>query len=64
MTFKQLKQNRIVRVISNKYVIIIGVFVVWMLFFDENSFINHRELDEEIDKLETTTIRLTVTRRS
>ena len=54
MTFKQLKQNRIVRVISNKYVIIIGVFVVWMLFFDENSFINHRELDEEIDKLENT----------
>lgn len=54
MTFKQLKQNRIVRIISNKYVIIIGVFVVWMLFFDENSFINHRELDEEIDKLENT----------
>jgi cell division protein FtsB len=23
-----------------------------MLFFDENSFINHRELDKEIDKLE------------
>jgi cell division protein FtsB len=23
-----------------------------MVFFDENSFINHRELDNEIDKLE------------
>ncbi len=23
-----------------------------MLFFDENSYINHRELDKEIDKLE------------
>jgi cell division protein FtsB len=23
-----------------------------MVFFDENSFLNHRELDKEIDKLE------------
>lgn len=23
-----------------------------MLFFDENSYLNHRELDQEIDKLE------------
>jgi len=23
-----------------------------MLFFDENSYLNHRELDEEIEKLE------------
>ena len=25
-----------------------------MVFFDENSLINHRELDKEIDKLEQT----------
>ncbi len=27
-------------------------FITWMLFFDENSYINHRELNNEIDKLE------------
>lgn len=52
MTFKKLRENKIFRLISNKYVIILLLFVVWMLFFDENSFINHRELDKEIDKLE------------
>ena len=52
MNFKKLKENKIIRIISNKYVIILVVFIVWMGFFDENSFLNHRELDEEIDKLE------------
>ena len=52
MTFKKLRENKIFRLISNKYVIILLLFVVWMLFFDENSFLNHRELDKEIDKLE------------
>lgn len=52
MTFKKFRENKIVRFISNKYVLILAVFLVWMLFFDENSLINHRELDQEIDKLE------------
>lgn len=41
-----------VRILSNKYVIILLLFVIWMIFFDENSFINHWELDKEIDNLE------------
>ena len=39
---------------GNKYVLILLVFITWMVFFDENSMINHRELDKEIDKLEKT----------
>lgn len=35
----------------NKYVLIILVFVVWMLFLDTNSWLIHRELDEEIQEL-------------
>ena len=31
------------------------VFVVWMLFFDENSYLIHRELNAEIEKLENST---------
>lgn len=52
MTFKQFKQNKIVKFIGNKYFIVLLFFVVWMLFFDENSYLNHRELNKEIDKLE------------
>ena len=52
MNLKQLKENKIFRFLSNKYVIVLVLFIVWMGFFDENSFMNHRELDEEIDKLE------------
>lgn len=52
MKLKQIRENKVFRFVSNKYVIILVLFVVWMGFFDENSFMNHRELDEEIDKLE------------
>ena len=52
MTFKQFRQNKGVKFISNKYFIILILFIIWMLFFDENSYLNHRELDQEIDKLE------------
>ncbi len=52
MTFKQIKENKVVKIVSNKYFIILVLFVVWMLFFDENSYLNHRELNKEIDKLE------------
>jgi len=52
MTFKQIKENKIVRFITNKYVVILLFFIVWMLFFDENSYLNQRELNQEIDKLE------------
>ena len=49
---KKLRENKVVRILSNKYVIILLLFVVWMIFFDENSLITHWELDKEIDKLE------------
>ena len=49
---KKLRENKVVRFLSNKYVIILLLFVVWLIFFDENSLINHWELDREIDKLE------------
>ncbi len=52
MTFKQIRENKIVKFITNKYVAVLLFFVIWMLFFDENSYLNHRELNQEIDKLE------------
>ncbi|MBT8385533.1 MAG: septum formation initiator family protein [Bacteroidia bacterium] len=52
MTFKQFRNNKIVRFLSNRYVLILLLFFIWMFFMDENSFLNHRELDKEINKLE------------
>ena len=52
MNLKQIKENKVFRFLSNKYVIVLVLFIVWMGFFDENSFINQRELDNEINKLE------------
>ncbi|PHS54590.1 MAG: septum formation initiator [Lutibacter sp.] len=51
MTFKQFKNKPSVKFITNRYVIIFSIFVVWMVFFDENSFINHLEFNKEVNKL-------------
>ena len=53
MTFKQLKNNKLVKFITNRYIIILIVFCVWMLFFDENSYLVHKEFNKEINELET-----------
>ena len=55
MNFKELRNKPIFKFLTNKYIIIIGVFIVWMFFFDENSLINHLEFDKEIDKLKSET---------
>jgi len=54
MTFKQFKQNKFVVFCTNRYLIILIIFIVWMLFFDENSNLVHREYNSEINELETT----------
>lgn len=52
MKFSELKKNKWVRFLSNKYVLILILFIVWMLFFDTNSYLIHNELDSEVDALE------------
>jgi len=47
--FKKLnKMNKLM-------LVILLAFIIWMLFFDENSFFTHREINKEIEKLESTT---------
>jgi cell division protein FtsB len=53
MTFKQFKNKPIVKIITNKYVIVSTIFVVWMVFLDENSILNHIEFNKEINKLKS-----------
>ena len=37
----------------NRYVLILLGFGVWMYFFDDNSIRIHQELENDIDKIET-----------
>ncbi len=41
------------KIISNRYILSLILFSIWMGFIDVNSWLIHRELNEEIDKLET-----------
>lgn len=37
---------------SNKYIFIITLFVIWMLFLDNASYLDHRALNKQIKELE------------
>lgn len=37
---------------KNIFAIVIVIFTIWMLFFDANSYLMHRELNKEMDALE------------
>jgi cell division protein DivIC len=54
MTFNTFKKNKVVKIITNIFVLILVPFIIWMLFFDENSYLAHRKFDKEIDDLERT----------
>ena len=53
--FKQLKESKWFKWLTNKYVLIALIFAVWMLAFDSNNYFIHKELNEEINTLEGTT---------
>lgn len=53
MPLKKATRNKWIRRVSNKYVLIALIFIVWMLFFDANSFLVHRELNQEVKELES-----------
>jgi len=46
-----LKQKTWFKWISNKYVLILLLFLVWMFFFDTNSWFIHKELNDDIRAL-------------
>ncbi|CAM1333917.1 FtsB family cell division protein [Tenacibaculum aestuariivivum] len=53
MSLKSIKNKTSFKIATNIYVIILSVFIIWMLFFDENSYLTHREFNKEINDLET-----------
>ena len=43
--------HRFLKPFKNIYVLILVVFVIWMIFFDSNSWFIHNELNNEIEDL-------------
>ncbi len=52
MKFSEIKQKKWIRIISNKYLLILILFLIWMFFFDTNSFFIHNELNHDVNALE------------
>ena len=40
------------RLVSNKYILSISLFIVWVSFFDRNSLISQYRLSQELNRLE------------
>ncbi len=51
MKWKELKSKTWFKILSNRFVFVGILFTIWMLFFDANSWLNHRELDQEKKEL-------------
>ncbi|WP_439129897.1 FtsB family cell division protein [Polaribacter sp.] len=54
MTFKDLKNKKSYKILTNIFVLIFIPFLIWMVFFDENSYLVHKKFDTEIEDLEKT----------
>lgn len=51
--FKNLTDNYpILKILGNRYVIVLVFFSVWMLFLDNTSYMDHRILNNQLDELE------------
>ena len=42
----------ILKILGNRYVIVLCFFTIWMLFLDNTSYMEHRVLDQQLDELE------------
>ncbi|CAI8372182.1 MAG: Uncharacterised protein [Flavobacterium sp. SCGC AAA160-P02] len=53
MLMKKLKNNAFLKFLTNRYILILTIFIIWMFFFDANVQLN-REFDKEIIDLNNT----------
>ena len=49
---KVIEKNPMLRFLSNKYILVLLSFIIWMLFLDNYSYLDHRILNTEINELE------------
>lgn len=55
MKLSKLRKKRWFKTMSNRYLLIGVLFLVWMTLFDTNSFLIQRELNKEIKSLNENT---------
>ena len=48
---QKLKNHPYFKIATNKFVVAILFFTIWMTFLDTNSFFIHRELNNKLDQL-------------
>ncbi len=51
-TQKPTPKPKIIKWITNKYILVLLFFLVWMLFLDNYSYLDHRVLNKQINELE------------
>ena len=44
--------SKILKPFKNVFILILTVFIIWMIFFDANSYLIHHELNSDINDLE------------
>lgn len=47
-----LRKLRYIRIVKNPFFLVTIGFLVWLIFFDSYSLVEHQTIDQEIDKLE------------
>lgn len=52
----RVKKSPLYKILTNIFVLFFVPFIIWMLFFDDNSYLVHREFNKEIEDLESTII--------
>ena len=52
MGIKDIRNKKWFGLVTNMYVLVLTIFVVWMVFFDTNSLLIHLELKKQIKSLE------------
>lgn len=52
MGFKQIREKKWFKILSNRYILILLLFSIWMLFFDSNSWLVHHDLNQTIEELQ------------
>ena len=46
------KRHPLLRFLTNRYFLVFAIFVVWMIFLDNYSLLDHQVLNKEINELE------------
>lgn len=47
-----MDKSPILKFLSNRFLVVIVFFIVWMLFLDNTSYMDHRILNKELEELE------------